>query len=66
MVHAQAFDLVKRQKRACQEQLVLFLQGERKTIDDGSQNLKQLCYAIEALRLVYELEKDIVDGSSNI
>jgi hypothetical protein len=66
VIHAQALDLVHRQQDTGQKQLVLLLKGQRKSIDDGTQDLQQLGDAIVSLRLIHELEEDIVDGSSNV
>jgi hypothetical protein len=45
---------------------VLFLQRQRKSIDDGAKDFKKFGDTIESLSLVYELEKDIVDRPSNV
>lgn len=44
---------------------MLFLQGKCEPIDDRSQDFKQLRNTVEPFRFIDELEKDIVDGSSN-
>ena len=66
MIHAETLHLVHRQQHACEKQLVLFLQGKGEPIDDGSENLKKLGYAIEAFGLVAELEKNVVDGAADV
>lgn len=66
MIHAQALDLVHWQQDPSQEQLVLLLKGQRKSVDDGTQNLQQFGDTIVSLRLIHELEEDIVDRSSNV
>jgi hypothetical protein len=45
---------------------VLFLQRQRKSVDDGAEDFKKFGDTIESLSLVYELEKDIVDRPSNV
>lgn len=65
MIHAETLGLVQGQQHPCQEDLVLFLQWESESVDDGAKNLKQLGNAIEAFGFIGELEKDVVDGSSN-
>jgi hypothetical protein len=49
-----------------EEKLVLLLQWKRETIDDGAEDLKKFGDAIESLRLVNELEKDVVDGATDV
>jgi hypothetical protein len=44
---------------------VLLFEGKSKTVDDGTKNLEQLGNTVESLCFIGELEKDIVDGSSN-
>jgi len=50
---------------ASKEDLVLFLERECKTVDDGSQDFEQLGDTIVALSLINELEENVVDGSAN-
>lgn len=45
---------------------MFFLQRQRKTVNDRSQNLEKLCNAIESLRLVNELEEDVIYRASNV
>jgi hypothetical protein len=66
MVHAQAFDFMHRNQDSCEEQLMLFLERQRETVDDRSKNLEQLCDAIESFRLVNELEEHIVYRASDV
>jgi hypothetical protein len=56
---------VERNENASEEDFVLFLQRQRKSVDNGPQNLKQLRYPVVAFRLIDELEKDVVDGSTD-
>jgi hypothetical protein len=48
------------------EKLMLLLQWKRETINNGAENLKKFGDAIESLRLVNELEKDVVDGAADV
>lgn len=48
-----------------QEGLVLLLQGEGEPVDDGPQDLEELGDPVVPLRLVDELEEDVVDGSTD-
>lgn len=66
MVHAEALDFVQRKQDTGQKQFVLLLQRKRKAIDDRAQNFQQLGNAIESLSFVAELEKHVVDRSTNI
>lgn len=66
MIHAEALDLVQRNQDPGQEKLVLFLERQSKTVDDGSQDFQQLCNSIEPLGLVGELEENVVDRPSNV
>ena len=66
MVHAQTLDFVERDEHPRKEQLVLFLQWQSKTVDYRTENLEKLGDAVEALRLVNELEEDVVDGSADV
>lgn len=65
MVERQRLDLVQGNEHTGEEHLVLFLEGERKAVDDGAKDLEKLCDAIMTLSLIDELEKDIVDGSTD-
>lgn len=65
MIHAQAFDLVKRQQNSSEKQLVFFLERQSEPIDNGAKDFQQFSNSVEPLRLVGELEKDVVDGASN-
>ena len=49
-----------------EEKLVLFLQGQSKTIDNGSENFKEFGNSVKSFGLVDELEEDIVDGPTNV
>lgn len=66
MVHAQTLDFVQRNEHPGEKKLVLFLQWESEAIDNGTKNFEQFGDAVEALRFVYELEEDIVDGAANV
>jgi hypothetical protein len=57
---------VQRDEHSCEEQLVLLLQRQRETIDDGAEDFKELGDAIESLSLVNELEEDVVDRTTNV
>lgn len=57
---------MKRKQYTGQEQLVLLLQRQRESVDNGTQDFQQLSNAIEALRFVRELEEDVVDRPPNI
>lgn len=61
VVQAEALWLVHGNEDASQEQLVFFLERQRKSVDDGAEYFQQLGNAIETLCLVYELEENIVD-----
>jgi hypothetical protein len=50
----------------CEEELVLFLQWQRKSVDDGTENLKKFSDAIESFSLVDELEEDVVDRATDV
>jgi len=66
MVHTQTLDFMQRNQDSCEEQLMFFLERQRETIDDRSQDLKKLCDAIESLCFIDELEEHVVDGPSNV
>lgn len=66
MVHAEALDLMERNQDSCQEELVLLLERQGETINDRAQNFQQLCNTIEAFGFIGELEKDVIDGPSDI
>ena len=66
MVHAKTLNFVQRDKHSRQKQLVFFFKRQCETIDDAAQNLEELCNAVEALRLVYKLEEDVVNGTADI
>lgn len=66
VVHAETFYLVHGQQHSGEEELVLLLERQSETVDDGSKNFEELCYAVEALSLVAELEEDVVDGAANV
>jgi hypothetical protein len=44
---------------------VLLLQWKGKTVDDRAQYFQELCYSIKPLRLIRELEEDVVNGAAN-
>lgn len=61
VVQREALDLVQRDQAPCEERLVLVLERERKAVDDRAEDLEQLGDAVVPLRLVHELEEDVVD-----
>lgn len=65
MVERQALDLVERQQDSGKEGLVLFLERQGETVDDGPQNLEQLGDAVVTLSFVDECVKDVVDRPSD-
>ena len=66
MIHAQTLYLVQRNEHPCQEKLVLFLQGQSKTVNDGAEDFEELGNSVKSFGLVDELEEDIVDGPTNV
>lgn len=66
MVHAEALDLVQRNKHSGEKELVLLLQWQCEPVDDGTENLEEFGNAIEPLGLVDKLEEDVVDGAPNV
>jgi hypothetical protein len=54
---------MQRKKNTRQKSLVLFLERQSKSIDDRSQNFKQLSDPIMSLGFVNEMKEDIVDRS---
>lgn len=66
MVHAKTLGFMKRNQHAGKEKFVLFLQRQCESVDNGPENLKQLCDAVETLGFVGELEEDIVDGAAYV
>lgn len=56
---------MQRNEHASEECLVLLFERKSETVDDGSKNLQQLSDTVVALRLIDELEEDIVDRSSD-
>ncbi len=65
MVEGEALDLVEWDEDAGEEGLVLLLERKRKAVDDGSEDLEELCDAVVTLGLVDELEEDVVDGPAD-
>lgn len=61
VVQGESLDLVQRNEDAREERLVLLLERERETVDYGAEDLEQLGDPVVALRLVDELEEDVVD-----
>mmetsp|Transcript_42707 Transcript_42707/g.106473 ORF Transcript_42707/g.106473 Transcript_42707/m.106473 type:complete len:335 (+) Transcript_42707:653-1657(+) len=61
VVHADVTHLVEGQQRLQQELLVLFLERQRKAVDDRTQDLEQLGDAVVALGGVDEPVEDVVD-----
>jgi hypothetical protein len=56
---------VKGDKNTCKEDLVFFLERQRKAVDDGSENFEELGDAVMTLALIDELKKDVVDGATD-
>ena len=44
-----------------QEDFVFFFERQREAVDDGAEDLEQLCDAVVPLRLVHEPVEDVVD-----
>ena len=65
MIKRQALDFVKWNKDSSQERLVFLFQRERKTIDDRTKDLQELCDSIVPLRFIDEIVKDIAYRSAN-
>lgn len=66
MVHAQTLDFVKRNEHPSEEQFVLFLQWQSKTVNYRTENFEKLGDTVEAFCLVNKLEKDVVDGTADV
>jgi hypothetical protein len=66
MIHAQTLHFVERNEHPGEEQLVLLLQWQSKTVDYRTENFEKLGDTVEALRLVDELKEDIVDRSADV
>ena len=62
VIHSRALRFVQRQESALKENLMFLFQGECKTVNDTSKNLKQLRDTVVPLRLVNEPVKYVVDG----
>lgn len=45
---------------------MLLFQRERKAVDDGAEYFEKFSNSIEPLRFVDELEKDVIDGPSDV
>lgn len=56
---------MKGDENTCKEDLVFFLERQCEAVDDGSENFQQLGDAVMTLALIYELEKDVVDGTTD-
>lgn len=65
VVQREALDLVEREEDAGEERLVLVLEREGEAVDDGPEDLEELGDSVVALRLVDELEEDVVDRAAN-
>ena len=65
MIKRQTLDFVKWDKDSSQKSLVLLFERQRKTIDDRTEDLQQLCNSIVALRLIDEMVEDIAYRSAN-
>jgi len=61
MIKRETLDLVERKEHSGQKDLVLVLERQRKTIDDGAEDFEEFGYTIVSFSLVNELEKDVVD-----
>ena len=53
-------------KHPSQEELVLLLQWQSKSIDNGPQNFEKLGDSVESLSLVCKMEEDVVDGTTDV
>lgn len=45
---------------------MLFLQRQGEAVDDGAEDLEELGDSVESFGLVYELEEDVVNRSSDV
>lgn len=66
MVHAKTLHFMQWNQHPCEEELVLLLQWQRKSVDDGTENLQKFSDAIESLSLVDKLEEDVVDRATDV
>ena len=57
---------MKRDENASKEKLVFLLERKGEAVDDGAQDLEQLGDAVESFGLVYELEEDVVDRTTDV
>lgn len=57
---------MQRNQHSSQEELVLLLQGQSKTVDDGTKNLEKLSNSVETLSFIDELEEDVVYRATNV
>jgi hypothetical protein len=65
MVERQRLGLVQGDEDPGEESLVFFLERECEPVDDGPEYLEKLGDPVVSLGLVDELEKDVVDGSTD-
>lgn len=65
VVQAQTLGAVKGHQSATQERDMLLLQWQGKAIDDGAQDLQQLCDAVVALRLEYKPVEGVADRAAD-
>jgi hypothetical protein len=65
VVQRETLDLVEGNEDPSEERLVLFLEREGETVDDGTEDLEQLGDTVVALRLVDELIEDVVDRAAD-
>jgi len=65
MIQGETLGFVERYQDPREECLVLLFEREGETVNDRSEYLEQFGNTIVTLGLVDELEKDIVDGSTD-
>jgi hypothetical protein len=66
MVHTETLDFVQRNEYSGEEQFVFLLQWQGESIDNGAQDLEKFGNSVESLRLVDELEEDVVDRATDV
>ena len=65
MIHRETLDFVQGKENPHQERLVLVLQRQCESVDNGTQNFQQFRDTIVSLCFIDELEEHIVDASPN-
>ena len=63
VLHRETLDFVERNKNAHQERLMFVLEGQCKSVDDRSEDLKEFSNAIMPLRLIDEVVEHVVNGA---